>query len=221
MAVTNRHRELQAVLVSREGASDRRPEYNGAEMLGGTIEAKKPITLWKRIAIRAVIGGTACGVVLVIGAAVALLFVNRPKEWNNRALKVVHAEAHAFVRWGHGPVAESSGIVFDIDIQNTTGHDVNIPQNLRVQSQSKNTHALRGTLLQLPIEYFIPAHHTVSVSMGSTELCGAEYDTRKCFDNYFKDEEALVIFDEPTRFEIDVPMPQLQTTDHIRGIVAQ
>jgi hypothetical protein len=173
------------------------------------LEANKPIGLWKRIAIRSAVGGMTCGVVLIIGAAVAVYFANRPKEWNDRALKVVHSEAHPFDRWGDDLKEESSGITFDVDIQNTTGVDINIAQDLSIMSQTRSTHALKGTFLQLGHAYFIPARHTVSVSMGSTELCAADYDPRKCFESYFKDSDALVIFDGIARLKISIPMPSL------------
>ena len=76
-------------------------------------------------------------------------------------------------------------------------------------SQTRSTHALKGTFLQLPRAYFIPARHTVSVSMGTTEICAANYDPRKCYDSYFRDADALVIFDERARLKINIPMPQL------------
>lgn len=181
----------------------------GTEMETGAGEVNKPISPWKRIAIRAAVGGIACGVVLVIGAAVAVYFANRPKEWNDRAMKVVYSEARPFAWWGKDLEEKSSGIIFDVNIQNTTGSDINIAQDLSIMSQTRSSHALKGTALQLDRAYFIPARHTVSVSMGSTELCAANYDPRKCCDSHFKDADALVIFDGIGRFKISIPVPQL------------
>jgi hypothetical protein len=53
-----------------------------------------------------------------------------------------------------------------------------------VLSQTRGTHALRGTVLKLPSTHFIPAHHTVSVSLDASELCVANYDPRKCHESY-------------------------------------
>ncbi|MGA7241413.1 MAG: hypothetical protein WBY44_37365 [Bryobacteraceae bacterium] len=64
----------------------------------GAPEAGKAIALWKRIAIRAAAGGAAFGVVVVTGTAVAVYVANRPKEWNDRALKVVHSEGRPLTK---------------------------------------------------------------------------------------------------------------------------
>ncbi len=175
----------------------------------GAPEVCKAIALWKRIAIQAAIGGAAFGAVVVIGTAIAAYVANRPKEWDDRSLKVVHSEGHPFSKMNGEMKEESSGIDFEVDIQNTTGTDITITQDLSVMSQTRSTHALKDTFLKLPRAYFIPARHTVSVSMGSTEICAANYDPRKCYDSYFQDEDALVIFDQGSRLKINIPMPQL------------
>src|SRR5215469_12199234 len=115
---------------------------------------RRSIALWKRIAIRAAFGGAAFGIVVVIGAVVTVYVANRPKEWNDRALKVVHSEGHPWVKWGDAMKEESSGIGFDVDIQDTTANDITLNQDLSVMSQTRGTHALKGTFLQLTRAYF-------------------------------------------------------------------
>jgi hypothetical protein len=96
-----------------------------------------------------------------------------------------------------------------VDIQNTTSFDITLPENLMVLSQAKGTHALKATFPQLGRAYFIPAGHTVSVSLDADNICAANYDPHHCYDAYFKDVDALVIFDDQHRYKIDIPMPPL------------
>src|SRR5260221_5556607 len=112
-------------------------------MATGAPEAGKAIALWKSITIRAAIGGAAFGVIVVIGTAVAVYVANRPKEWNDRALKAVHSEGRPFTKWGREMKEESTGIDFEVDIQNTTGTDITLAQDLSGMSQTRSTHALK------------------------------------------------------------------------------
>ena len=175
----------------------------------GAPEAGKAIDTWKRIAVRAAVGGAALGVVVVIGAAVAIYIANRPKEWNDQALKVVRSEGHPLTKLNRDFNEESSGIAFDVDVQNTTATDITIAQNVDVLSQARGTHALKRTSFVLEQTYFIPARHTVSVSLTESGSCGPKAPPRECYNSYFLEADTLVIFDVPARLKINIPKPKL------------
>lgn len=174
-----------------------------------TTQPSQPIATWKRIAIRAVAGGVGLGLVLVVAAVVIIYFSNRPREWNEHALRVVHAEAVPSDRLNDKLEQVSSGVTFDVDIQNTTGSDITIAGTLDVLSETKTTHALRGTFLKLRRDYFLPARNTVSISLDNEDMCTANYDPRQCYDSYFKDADALVLFDQVNRYKVSIPIPPL------------
>lgn len=109
------------------------------------------------------------------------------------------------------PPAPSSGVKFEVDIQNVTASDITIPADLKVLSQTRETHALKETVLRLEGTYFIPARHTVSVSLSTSGWCAADWDSRQCFNAYFGQADALDIFDGRSRYEMVVPMPVLTT----------
>jgi hypothetical protein len=71
----------------------------------------------------------------------------------------------------------------------------------------KSTGALHGSQLKLDREYFLPAHHVVSVSLDNDNLCVAKLDPQNCFDAYFKKDSEIVIFDETSKYEIHIPIP--------------
>lgn len=58
---------------------------------------------------------------------------------------------------------------------------------------SKETGALHASLLNLDKEYFIPAHHVVSITLENSDLCAPKVEPQSCFDTYFKAEIAALI----------------------------
>jgi hypothetical protein len=67
--------------------------------------------------------------------------------------------------------------------------------------------ALHSSLLTLDGEYFIPAHHVVSIRISNDDLCAVKVEPQSCFDRYFKDQRDIVIFDQTRKYEIRVPIP--------------
>jgi len=63
-----------------------------------------------------------------------------------------------------------TGIFFTSDVENTTEQDVTLPQDVIVMQQTKSSHALHNSFLKLDRDYFIPAHHTVSISLSRDDL---------------------------------------------------
>ena len=163
---------------------------------------------WKRLAIRAVVGGFGFGV----GAALVLLVVvwysERPKSWRTDALRVKQVVAGSFVAIGENLEEKSSGTIFTIDLENTTDGDITLSQTLTVMQSAKETGALHGSLLKPGRDYyFIPAHHVVSVSLENDDLCAGNTDPQECFDSYFKDQSAIVVFDDAHKYEVRIAVP--------------
>jgi hypothetical protein len=106
---------------------------------------------------------------------------------------------------------KSTGIMFTVGLENTTGEDITLPKTLRVMQATKATGVLHGSLLKLDKEYFLPAYHVVSIKLDNDELCAANADGKTCFNRYFKDEAQIVIFDETRKYEIRIPIPVFTT----------
>jgi hypothetical protein len=103
---------------------------------------------------------------------------------------------------------KSTGTMFTVDLENTTGADLTLPQTLTVMQTTKGTGALRS-LLKFEKEYFLPGHHVVSVVLENDELCAAKVEAQTCFDSYFKDQSEIVVFDELHKYEIRIGIPAL------------
>jgi hypothetical protein len=71
----------------------------------------------------------------------------------------------------------------------------------------KGTGALDSSLLKLRKEYFLPAHHVVSISLDAADLCAAHATGKACFDAYFHNQSDIVIFDEGPKYEIRAAVP--------------
>lgn len=102
-----------------------------------------------------------------------------------------------------------NGIAFTFDVENTTPLDLTLPQHIIVMQESKSSHALHGSFLKLDHDYFIPAHHTMTVSLGNSNLCAPNFDPSGCFHAYFEEDQAIVLFDQQNRHEIHIEMPAL------------
>ena len=56
-------------------------------------------------------------------------------------------------------------------------------------------------------EYFVPAHHVVTITLENVELCAAKVEPQTCFNNYFKDQSQIYIFDDIHKYEARIPIP--------------
>ena len=151
--------------------------------------------------------GIGCGLVLVVTAVAMLLYVQRPKRWDVQALHVKNATARPFSELNEKLAEVSSGVTFSVDVENTTAMDVTLPSTLRVMGQTRGSHSLHGSLLKLGAEYFLPAHHVTTISLDRVDLCAANPPPQECFDRYFKDDESIILFDEPHMYEILIAIP--------------
>jgi hypothetical protein len=170
-------------------------------------ESLAPVSPWKHLILRPLAWGVGCGLAISLVMLAMYFYMQRPKGWDTRALRVRNAEAGAASLLDEQLAEKSTGTIFTVDLENTTGADITLPQTLTVMQSTKGTGSLHGSLLTLDKEYFLPAHHTVSIWLENNDLCAAKEDPRSCFDRYFKDQGEIVIFDTMRKYEIRIPMP--------------
>lgn len=146
----------------------------------------QPMPLWKRIILRSAAAGAALGMVVLLGTLTIVFYSNRPKPWDESSLTAAHVVArtvHLYEKNRDTNAVEESGISFSFTmaLRNATSDDITLrPAGLKILSQAKGTHALRDTFLQLNREHFIPARHTVEVSIRSSSLCNPDADDLQC-----------------------------------------
>jgi hypothetical protein len=162
---------------------------------------------WKRLIIRAFAWGVGFGLALLLVLLSVYSYTQRPKQWDTHGLRVKNAEARSLTRLSDKLEEVSVGTIFNVDLENTTGADITLPQTVRVMQATKQTGALHGSLLKLDNDYFIPAHHVVTVSLANDDLCPAKTDGKECLDRYFQEAAEIILFDEAPKYEIHIPIP--------------
>lgn len=168
-----------------------------------------PPALWKRIIVRSLVGGAACG--LVIAAAVSGLYFYSlsSKVWNKKALRTANVKAQPLSRLDDKFQEVGSGVTFSVDLENTTSDDITIPKTVTILQEQKDSHALHGSFLKLDQDVFLPSRHVVSLSLDSSDLCVAKYDPQTCFNSYFQGFDNIVLLDNVQKYEIRIPIPKL------------
>lgn len=68
-------------------------------------------------------------------------YTQRPKGSDTRALRVKNAKAEALSLMDEQLAEKSIGTIFTVDLENTTGADITLPQTLRVMQATKGTGA--------------------------------------------------------------------------------
>jgi hypothetical protein len=164
---------------------------------------------WQKVFLRAT--GVAARVTLaLVGVGLSIYwYSSRPKAWDTHALIVRHAKAEGLSRLNDKFDEISSGSTFTVDVENTTGADISLPQTLTIMGQTRASHALHGSFLKLAREYFLPARHVTTISLEVDDQRAANDPPQSCFDRYFKEDEDIVIFDDAQKYEILIPVPPL------------
>ncbi len=171
--------------------------------------ASLPPPLWKRVIIRALVGGAACGVVVSIAFGGLYFYTQHPKEWDKKAVQAATVKAVPLSRLNDKFEEVGTGVAFTIDLENTRSEDMTISQSVTIMQEDKASHALHGSFLKLDRDVFIPSHHAVSMSLDASDLCVAKYDPQTCFNTYFQDDSYIVLLDNSLKYEIRIPMPKL------------
>ena len=171
------------------------------------ISAPQP----RRLIARALAWGIGFGIGCSIAFGALYYYVVKPKSWDTRSIRVQGSKAEGIGQLGKrtdsGFTLDAIGTSFTVDLKNTTGADISLPTSLRIMETTKGTGALHESPLKLSKDYFLPAGHTVSVSIDDASLCTTDTKTDKCFETKFKDQADIVIFDESSKLEIHIPIP--------------
>jgi hypothetical protein len=155
----------------------------------------------------------------------AVIFIlERPRGWDTKSLRASSVKAEALSKMDRDPAFEqaaeghwrttSSGNIFTVDLQNTTGRDITLPTSVAIMQTEKATGALHGSLLKLSKDYFLPARHTVTITLENDGECAPTVEAEECFKSYFKDEGDIVLFDQNQKYEIRIPIPPLTPLAH-------
>jgi len=157
------------------------------------------------------IGGAACGLTIAVVLIAFYFFQVRSTGWNSKALRTVRVKAEPIDQLNEQFNPICSGIIFTVDVENTTSVDLPIPQSVMVMGKTRGSNAIHGTFLKLNRSYFIPAKQVETITLDSDQLCAANYDPQSCFDSYFKDDQEIVLFENMNRNEVRIPVPTLVT----------
>ena len=166
-----------------------------------------PMSPLKRLVILALAWGASCGLIISLVLLSVYFYTQRPKVWDTRAVRVKAAKAEALSRMDERLEETGSGTDFTVDLENTTGTDITLPSTLTIMQARKGTGSLHDSLLKLDRQYFLPAHHVVSITLANDNLCVAKLDPQNCFDAYFGEDSEIVIFDEMLKYEIHISIP--------------
>jgi len=177
----------------------------------------------KRIVVRTLVWGFGFGVGIGLIVLAVMFYSERPKGWDTKSLRESSVKAGALSKLDRDPelkqtaeehwTTTSTGSIFTVDLQNTTGKDITLPASVTIMQMAKGTGALHGSFLKLSKNYFLPAHHTVTITLENDGECSPTVKVEECFNSYFKDESDIVLFDQSQKYEIRIPIPPLTPGD--------
>lgn len=183
----------------------------------------QPITAWKKFAIRSFFGGMGFAVALALLAGAALWYHNRPerpKPWNNTALKGAF-DGMGFKTGGSSP-GESYPAEFYYNVQNNTDGNYPInastltPMAVLADGNVLSKELGRGQLGDATVDgpAFIPPGGTARITLRISYRYPNEF-TQADKDDYKKISKDLsytlkglsgfVIFDEQNHYRVDLP----------------
>jgi hypothetical protein len=132
---------------------------------GPVIPAPQP----RRLIARGLAWGLGFGIGCSIVICSIYLYVAKPTGWDTRSVRAQSSKAEGIgqlsKRSESGFTMVGIGTTFTVDLKNTSGADISLPTSLRVMETTKETGALHESPLKLSKDYFLPAGHTVSVSI--------------------------------------------------------
>ncbi len=150
------------------------------------------------------IGGATIGV-LLLSSFYPYLFAR--KTWDADALRVTKVTAEGVTKLGENGVEVSTGVTFSVDIENTTERDVTLPQGTLINEQRRQSRALHGSSLKLTEDALLPRHRNTRVFLDADALCAPNYPAHVCFEDHFKDDDNVVLFDQRNAYTVVIPIP--------------
>jgi hypothetical protein len=186
----------------------------------------------KMVVLRALGWGFGGGVGLGIVLGIALYFYTGPHGRNKRAFIARNVTVGAVSTLNEPKKSTDPDFIpanprtdyvitffMNVDLENRTGEDVTLPDDMRVMSSEKDTGALSDYAVTPPIHAFLPAHHMTSVLLISSTFCPSlrEHTSKEMDECYAKTLRRvdLVLFDPSGKYEIKIPTPDALTRAHL------
>jgi hypothetical protein len=174
---------------------------------------------WKIIGLRALGWGIGGGIGLGLVLALFIYIADRPKSRDSKAFVAHNAKVTGVYFTSNDQTQLPASLkskyettfFISIDLENNTGQDVTLPNDMTVMGVDKKTGALTRYDVKGPQSAFLPAHHTTQIQMVSGGFCSTDIEPLGkrmdgCFDSSLRRYD-LVLFDGPGNYEIKVPIP--------------
>jgi hypothetical protein len=173
--------------------------------------------VWKRaLAFGAGFGVAAVLTVAVIGGCV-YWYSTRPKGWDSTLIKCIGASAvQSFELDDAKKEFHGSGFDLKFVLENQTGRDYTVPQDLRLFTKDQKTAALEEFSGKVEHPYVVPARERAMVEVDVEYSCTSvdmvtdkrtDRDPQTCFNEEFGTTESLVGFDDETHTRLNLMKP--------------
>jgi hypothetical protein len=167
----------------------------------------------KLFAVQAVGWGFGWGLGMAAVILSVMYFTHRPKGRDKNAFIAQRVKVQGLYDIPKGVDSKHTTSFFiTVDLENRTGQDVTLPNDMTVMVLDKGTNALMTYDMTGPQAAFLPAHHVTGVTLNSGEFCPKDVDPRgssamdECFEKTLKHFD-LLLFDPAGNYEIKIPIP--------------
>jgi hypothetical protein len=172
---------------------------------------------WKRPA--AIGASFALTAVAAIVAVVGIFhwYSSRPQSWDARTIKGISTTvSQTFDLDEQRKDFTASGFMLVFVLENTSGRDYTVPENLRLFERSSKTGALEELKAKLDHSFVVPAkektevHASVEYGCSNEDLATGkttERDGETCFKDAFGNVTDFVGFDDNTHTRLNLPKP--------------
>jgi hypothetical protein len=159
----------------------------------------------------------AAGVILA-ALVVAVVIRSIPVRWDTNSVSVVWSKANEFMDVKNGELIYA-GFTLDYALQNNTGHDITIPENVTIMKRLTNGGVLKAYSdgAKPFAATFLPEHQRGQLSILLKWSCGEwdvkthkllhDEDSEVCYARAFAGSHGLVLFDHANHLEITLPKP--------------
>ena len=172
---------------------------------------------WKRPAVFGASFGLGAGTIVVAAVGFFYWHSSRLQSWDANTIKGLSVTvSQTFDLNEQQKNFTASGFMLTFVLQNTSGKDFTVPQNLRLFERSSKTGALEELNAKLDHSFVVPAkekaevHANVEYGCSDEDLATGkttERDGAACFRDAFGGVAGLVGFDDSTHTRVDLPMP--------------
>jgi hypothetical protein len=198
------------------------------------VTQAEPIIGWKRIALRSLFAGIGIAVTLSAIAGVLLLRSSRPQpalQWNTKAIIADGPPSFSRTMWvsPNDPKSTAPLLVLTYTLKNATGSDYSLTSTTDIQYMFRSGDGALGPNLlgaaftsdvgnanSVGLPLFIPANQRAMIRckiafsdlppQASSEPDADYHERLRAFlEKTYDDFGGLVIFDQTTRYEIDLP----------------